>query len=239
MKVWNWEGFWSYFVNPISWKAPSSRSASPSRRSCSAWCWPSSWSCSGCRTGASCPASRASTSGCSAARRSSSSSSSSTPACRSSGFVRSQRAPIGAARPRPQRGGLSLGDPAGRHPVGRDAASGTPPWRSASSRWKAFVLVIMPQAMRVIVPALGNSVNGLLKTTSIASVISMEELLRRGQILMQQRFEVLEVFVCIAIIYLVMTTGWEADPAPDRGALRQGLRRPQVAEAKQLARDDR
>lgn len=77
------------------------------------------------------------------------------------------------------------------------------------NRWKAFVLVTMPQAMRVIVPALGNSVNGLLKTTSIASVISMEELLRRGQVLMQQRFEVLEVFVCIAIIYLAMTTVWD------------------------------
>ncbi|WP_342358713.1 amino acid ABC transporter permease [Terrarubrum flagellatum] len=77
------------------------------------------------------------------------------------------------------------------------------------NRWKSFTLVTLPQAMRVIIPALGNSVNGLLKTTSIASVISMEELLRRGQILMQQRFEVLEVFVCIAIIYLAMTTCWE------------------------------
>ena len=76
-------------------------------------------------------------------------------------------------------------------------------------RWQMFYKVIMPQALRVIVPALGNSVNGLLKTTSIASVISMEELLRRGQILMQQRFEVLEVFVCIAIIYLIMTSAWE------------------------------
>ena len=76
-------------------------------------------------------------------------------------------------------------------------------------RWQVLYLVTMPQALRVVVPALGNSVNGLLKTTSIASVISMEELLRRGQILMQQRFEVLEVFVCIAIIYLVMTSAWE------------------------------
>jgi polar amino acid transport system permease protein len=77
------------------------------------------------------------------------------------------------------------------------------------NRAKTFVLVIAPQALRVIVPALGNSVNGLLKTTSIVSVISVEELLRRGQILMQQRFEVLEVFMVIAIIYLVMTTVWD------------------------------
>jgi polar amino acid transport system permease protein len=90
-------------------------------------------------------------------------------------------------------------------PVGqRDAA-----FALGLDRRKTFVLVTLPQAMRVIVPPLGNSVNGLLKTTSIASVISMEELLRRGQILMQQRFEVLEVFICIAIIYLVMTTCWD------------------------------
>jgi polar amino acid transport system permease protein len=77
------------------------------------------------------------------------------------------------------------------------------------SRWRTFRLVVMPQAFRVIIPPLGNSVNGLLKTTSIASVISMEELLRRGQILMQQRFEVLEIFMVVAILYLVMTSAWD------------------------------
>jgi len=72
-----------------------------------------------------------------------------------------------------------------------------------------FRLVVLPQALRVIIPPLGNSVNGLLKTTSIASVISMEEVLRRGQILMQQKFQVLEVFMVVAIIYLAMTTCWD------------------------------
>jgi polar amino acid transport system permease protein len=76
---------------------------------------------------------------------------------------------------------------------------------------RSFVLqhIVLPQALRVIIPPLGNSVNGLLKTTSIASVISMEEVLRRGQILMQQKFQVLEVFMVVAIIYLVMTTCWD------------------------------
>ena len=88
--------------------------------------------------------------------------------------------------------------------VARDAAKAL-----GLNQIKTFTLIVLPQAMRVIVPALGNSINGLLKTTSIASVISMEELLRRGQILMQQKFEVLEVFICVAIIYLAMTTVWE------------------------------
>jgi polar amino acid transport system permease protein len=77
------------------------------------------------------------------------------------------------------------------------------------SAFQIFRLVVMPQALRVIIPPLGNSVNGLLKTTSIASVISMEELLRRGQLLMQQKFQILEVFVVVALIYLAMTTCWD------------------------------
>jgi polar amino acid transport system permease protein len=60
--------------------------------------------------------------------------------------------------------------------------------------YQIFRLVVLPQALRVIIPPLGNSVNGLLKTTSIASVISMEEV---------------EVFMVVAIIYLVMTTCWD------------------------------
>jgi polar amino acid transport system permease protein len=75
--------------------------------------------------------------------------------------------------------------------------------------FQIFRLVVLPQALRVIIPPLGNSVNGLLKTTSIASVISMEEVLRRGQILMQQKFQVLEIFMVVAILYLTMTTCWD------------------------------
>jgi len=69
--------------------------------------------------------------------------------------------------------------------------------------------IVMPQAMRLIIPTLGNSINGLLKTTSITSVISMEELLRRTQVLIQERFMVLELFVVAAIYYLLMTTVWD------------------------------
>ncbi|MBC9209288.1 amino acid ABC transporter permease [Roseomonas aerophila] len=72
-----------------------------------------------------------------------------------------------------------------------------------------FRLVVWPQALRIIIPPLGNSVNGLLKTTSVASVISMDELLRRTQILIQERFLVLELFAVAALYYLAMTTAWD------------------------------
>ena len=74
--------------------------------------------------------------------------------------------------------------------------------------WTMLRVVILPQAARVILPPLGNNFNGLLKTTSLASVISLEELLRRSQMLIQLEFKVLEIFVVAACYYLAMTSLW-------------------------------
>ena len=76
-------------------------------------------------------------------------------------------------------------------------------------RRQVFRLVVWPQALRLIIPPLGNSVNGLLKTTSVTSVISVDELLRRTQLLIQERFLVLELFAVAALYYLAMTTLWD------------------------------
>ncbi len=75
--------------------------------------------------------------------------------------------------------------------------------------WRTIWLVTLPQAFRIIIPPLGNSVNGLLKATSITSVISMEELMRRSQMIMQLKFEVLEVYCVAAVYYLALTTLWD------------------------------
>ncbi len=69
--------------------------------------------------------------------------------------------------------------------------------------------VVAPQAFRIILPPIGNSVNGLLKTSSLASVVSMEELLRRTQELIQEKFLVMELFAVAALYYLAMTTAWD------------------------------
>ena len=74
---------------------------------------------------------------------------------------------------------------------------------------QVFRNITFPLALRTILPPLGNSVNGLLKATSIASVISMEELMRRSEMIMQVKFDVLEVFAAAAIDYLVLTTLWD------------------------------
>ena len=76
------------------------------------------------------------------------------------------------------------------------------------TRTTTMRVVVMPQALRIIIPPLGNSFNGLMKTSSLASVISMNELLRRTELLIQVQFKVLEIFVDAAIFYLVLTTLW-------------------------------
>ena len=76
------------------------------------------------------------------------------------------------------------------------------------SRMQAMRLVILPQALRIALPSLGNAFNGLMKTSSLASVISTDELLRRSEMLIQVQFKVLEIFIVAAIYYLAMTTVW-------------------------------
>ncbi len=66
--------------------------------------------------------------------------------------------------------------------------------------------IILPQAARVIIPPTGNEFISMLKTTSLASVISVEELLHRSQAIYQDNFYVLELLTAASIYYLVMTS---------------------------------
>ena len=75
-------------------------------------------------------------------------------------------------------------------------------------RVRTMLSVVLPQAARVVMPPLGNQFNGMLKTSSLASVISMEELLRHAQQLAQIEFRVLEAYFAAAVYYILLTSGW-------------------------------
>ncbi|MGB3644548.1 MAG: amino acid ABC transporter permease/ATP-binding protein [Mesorhizobium sp.] len=66
--------------------------------------------------------------------------------------------------------------------------------------------IILPQAMRAILPAVGNNVINMLKMTSLASVIFVSELTYRSQQIVGQNFKFFTVFGAAAAIYLLMTT---------------------------------
>jgi polar amino acid transport system permease protein len=66
--------------------------------------------------------------------------------------------------------------------------------------------IILPQAMRAILPGLSNNTISMLKLTSIASVIFVNELTFRAQQIVGQNFRFFTVFAAAAGIYLVMTS---------------------------------
>jgi len=65
--------------------------------------------------------------------------------------------------------------------------------------------IIVPQAFKNIVPPLGNEFIALLKDSSLVSVIGFEELTRRGQLIIARTYGSLEIWITVALIYLVMT----------------------------------
>ena len=77
-------------------------------------------------------------------------------------------------------------------------------------RWQIFVLIVLPQAVKVIIPPLGNNFNYMLKATSLLAMISFVELLRVSQQIAQFTTRPLEVYSAAAIYYLAMTSVWDA-----------------------------
>ena len=78
--------------------------------------------------------------------------------------------------------------------------------RSLGMSWiQTMRYIIVPQAARRVIPPLGNEFIALLKDSSLVSVIGFEELTRRGQLIIARTYASLEIWLCVAIIYLVMT----------------------------------
>jgi polar amino acid transport system permease protein len=67
--------------------------------------------------------------------------------------------------------------------------------------------IILPQAMRAILPGMANQTISMIKGTSIASVIFVNELTFRAQQIVGQNFKFFTVFAAAGIIYLILTSG--------------------------------
>jgi polar amino acid transport system permease protein len=66
--------------------------------------------------------------------------------------------------------------------------------------------IVLPQAMRVIIPPTGNEFISMLKTSSLASVVLYGELLRRAQDVYSTNLRTLELLLVASIWYLVLTS---------------------------------
>jgi polar amino acid transport system permease protein len=74
------------------------------------------------------------------------------------------------------------------------------------SRLQTMRFVILPQAIRVIVPPTGNEVISMLKNSSLASVVAFQELLYSVQLIYAVTFQQIPLLIVVVIWYLVMTS---------------------------------
>jgi polar amino acid transport system permease protein len=73
------------------------------------------------------------------------------------------------------------------------------------SRFDAMRCVILPQALRIIVPPMGNQLIGMLKYTSLASVVATTELLESAELIYQRNFEIIPLLLVATLWYLILT----------------------------------
>ncbi|MFB7109977.1 amino acid ABC transporter permease [Streptomyces sp. NPDC056190] len=74
------------------------------------------------------------------------------------------------------------------------------------TRMQTMRRVILPQAMRVIIPPTGNETIGMLKTTALVSVLAVPDLLYSAQILYSRNFQTIPLLIVASIWYMVVTS---------------------------------
>ena len=84
--------------------------------------------------------------------------------------------------------------------------------------------IILPQAMRAILPGMANDTIGMIKGTSIASVIFVNELTFRSQQIVGQNFKFFTVFAAAGIIYLILTSAISLAQTAARASLQPRAR---------------
>lgn len=71
---------------------------------------------------------------------------------------------------------------------------------------QVFRRIVLPQAMRVIIPPTGNQTISMLKTTSLVSVIAIPDILFAAQTIYSRNFEVIPLLITVSLWYLLVTT---------------------------------
>ncbi|MCB1374153.1 MAG: ABC transporter permease subunit, partial [Rhodobacteraceae bacterium] len=75
------------------------------------------------------------------------------------------------------------------------------------SGWQRFRLIVFPQAIRTILPPLGNDFIALIKDSALVSVLGVADITQLGKIYAAGSFRFFETYNVVAFLYLVMTVG--------------------------------
>jgi polar amino acid transport system permease protein len=68
--------------------------------------------------------------------------------------------------------------------------------------------IVLPQAIRIIVPPLGNQFNAMFKTTSLLSIIAVPEMFHVAEQIQSATFKTFEVYLGVSVYYLGLTGLW-------------------------------
>jgi len=75
------------------------------------------------------------------------------------------------------------------------------------SPWTAYRDVILPQALRPVLPALGNYLISILKDTPVLSAITVVEIMQRAKNIGSESFRYLEPITLVGVFFLILSLG--------------------------------
>ena len=73
------------------------------------------------------------------------------------------------------------------------------------TRWKIFRLVVAPQALRTILPPLGNDFVSMVKDSALVSALGVQDITQLGKVYSSGTFKFFETYNVVAFLYLTMT----------------------------------
>ncbi len=73
------------------------------------------------------------------------------------------------------------------------------------TRAQAMKLVVIPQALKIVLPSFGNEFVSLIKETSVLSYVGVVEILRKGALWNAATFNTFEAYIGVALVYMLLT----------------------------------
>lgn len=70
---------------------------------------------------------------------------------------------------------------------------------------QAMFYVVLPQALKIVIPPLGNQFISLIKNSSILALVAGFDLMYHGDIIASETFNVFDTYLLVALIYLILT----------------------------------
>lgn len=71
--------------------------------------------------------------------------------------------------------------------------------------WQVMVYVVLPQAVKIIIPPMGNTVISMLKNSSLVAIIAVSDLMRQTMVAASETFRPFELYAAAAVIYYLLT----------------------------------